>query len=215
MTKAQTQEIEQAVRKVLGEVLSDASDELGSPDNDRGMGASAFAGEPDDPDAGQGDSDAIPEAVLSAVKTLCDELSPEQAESVAELFEAIASQDEEPDEEPDEDEEPDVGPKAAAGAYASAYGEVELESEAAARAEGRRLAASGKLALIIRLLKKSKPLLRAATKAARRGVKAFKRWANGLSNFNPLKWAIKVLPNAALMQLIDWLDSQASVRARS
>ena len=44
MTKAQTRELEQAVRKVLGEVLSEASDGPGSPGATRGMGARAFGG---------------------------------------------------------------------------------------------------------------------------------------------------------------------------
>jgi hypothetical protein len=87
------------------------------------------------------------------------------------------------------------------------YPEVELSSETAARAEGERVAL-GKLSALKALLKKSQPLFKAAVKAAKRGKAAFDNWVNSLSNFNPVKWAIKGSPSYIVSELIAWLAQQ-------
>jgi hypothetical protein len=202
MTKEQTAEIERAVRKVLGDVLSDASDELSSsvPENSGGAGGE-IKRSLSAPGDSEDDSEAIPPAVMEAVKQLCRDLSSEQARTLAAMFEAIGSQTEE--EEPEEEEEED-GQEAMAAADA----EMELGSEADAKAEGAKIARGG-IGPIIKLLKKYGPkIFRAAVKAAKQGRAAFVRWVNSLSNFNPLKWAIKGLPSTVLMELISWLASQ-------
>ncbi|MFF0106078.1 hypothetical protein [Streptomyces hirsutus] len=96
---------------------------------------------------------------------------------------------------------------AASSATVEVYPEVELSSEASARAEGERVA-QGKLSALKELLKKSKPLFKAAVKAAKKGKAAFDRWVNSLSNFNPVKWAIKASPNYIITELIAWLAQQ-------
>ncbi|MEU0165295.1 hypothetical protein ABZ214_07560 [Streptomyces iakyrus] len=88
------------------------------------------------------------------------------------------------------------------------YPEVELSSQAAAQAEGERVA-QGKLDALKVLLSKSKPLLKAAVKAAKKGSAAFHRWVNSLSNFNPVKWAIKASPTYVITELINWLAHKA------
>ncbi|WP_055531700.1 hypothetical protein [Streptomyces graminilatus] len=87
------------------------------------------------------------------------------------------------------------------------YPEVELSSEAEAKAEGQRVAL-GRLGALQRLLEKSKPLFKAAVKAAKRGAVAFNNWVNSLSNFNPVKWAIKGSPGFVVQELIEWLANQ-------
>ncbi|MEV7863755.1 hypothetical protein AB0O86_34450 [Streptomyces hirsutus] len=96
---------------------------------------------------------------------------------------------------------------AASSATVEVYPEVELSSEAAARAEGE-LVAQGKLSALKTLLKKSKPLFKAAVNAAKKGKAAFDRWVNSLSNLNPVKWAIKASPNYIITELIVWLAQQ-------
>ncbi|MGR8010448.1 hypothetical protein [Streptomyces hypolithicus] len=49
---------------------------------------------------------------------------------------------------------------------------------------------------------------RQAIKAAKRGRAAFKRWVSSLSNFNPLKWAIKAAPAYVLDEVISYLASR-------
>jgi hypothetical protein len=88
------------------------------------------------------------------------------------------------------------------------YPEVELSSQAEAQAEGERVA-RGKLDALKALLSKSKPLFKAAVKAAKRGSAAFHRWVNSLSNLNPVKWAIKASPSYIITELINWLAHQA------
>ncbi|KOG06970.1 hypothetical protein [Streptomyces viridochromogenes] len=90
---------------------------------------------------------------------------------------------------------------------AESFPQVELSSESAARAEGER-AARGKLGALKELLKKSPALFKAAVKAAKRGAAAFERWVNSLSNFNPVKWAIKAAPGVVISELIAWLADQ-------
>ncbi|RXS84224.1 hypothetical protein EST92_11745 [Streptomyces sp. TM32] len=65
--------------------------------------------------------------------------------------------------------------------------------------------AGGKLGSLINLLKKSPGLLKAAVKAAKGGARAFEQWTNSLSNWNPVKWAIKSAPDYIIYQLIDYL----------
>jgi hypothetical protein len=206
MNKDQTVEIEKAVRRVLGDVLSEASDDLNqNPPNNNGGAGGGFSrslSASADP-GGDDDSAEIPQAVMSAVTKLCEELSPEQATALASLFEAIGSQGEEDEpEEEDDDQE----------SLTATGGEMELSSEMDAKAEGQRIAAGG-IRIIIRLLKKNGPkIYRAAVKAAKQGRAAFNRWVNGLSGLNPLKWAIKGLPSIVATELISWLASQFSVK---
>ncbi len=44
-----------------------------------------------------------------------------------------------------------------------------------------------------------------AIAAAKKGRNSFKSWVNGLSNFNPLKWAIKAAPAYILDEVISYL----------
>jgi hypothetical protein len=56
----------------------------------------------------------------------------------------------------------------------------------------------------MRLLAKS-GLRRGAVKAAKKGFKAFKGWVDDLSSFNPVKWAIKALPDLLFHELVEQL----------
>ncbi|MEW2129112.1 hypothetical protein [Streptomyces sp. NPDC005435] len=87
------------------------------------------------------------------------------------------------------------------------YPDVELGSEAEARAEGERVAL-GKLSALKTLLKKSPALFKSAVKSAKKGSAAFSKWVNGLSNFNPVKWAIKGSPDYVITELVNWLAHQ-------
>jgi hypothetical protein len=91
---------------------------------------------------------------------------------------------------------------------AEVFPQVELSTESAARAEGERAARGGKLSALKELLKKSPALFKAAVKAAKKGAAAFERWVNSLSNFNPVKWAIKATPGVIISELIAWLAQQ-------
>jgi len=208
MARDHTTDIEQAVREVLSEVFSGISDETSSSASGRGTGVKARASRPGSPQPPEQDTDTpdVPPEVLSAVEDLCSELSAEQASALASLFEAIADQSEEEPEEPEEGDE---------GIGTRAFSALELSSEEDARTEGERIAAKGgRLDLILKLLKKSKPLLQAAVRAAKRGRSAFMKWTNSLSNFNPLKWAIKAAPPVIINELIDRLtDLTVSSRA--
>ncbi|MFF4604017.1 hypothetical protein ACFY12_14980 [Streptomyces sp. NPDC001339] len=66
-------------------------------------------------------------------------------------------------------------------------------------------AAGGKLGSLIALLKKSPGLMKAAVNAAKKGARSFEGWVNSLSNWNPVKWAIKATPEYIMFQLIDYL----------
>src|SRR5207245_2114940 len=186
-----TNEIEQAVRNVLSEVLSDVSDGVNSSDPASGSSSSSsglktrssLSGSPKPP-GGDNDKPDIPPEVLDALEDVCSDMSAEQGKALASLFEAIADQAEEGHDEPEEEDE-GFGAKSAS-ASASA---LELGSEEDARSEGERIASKGPrgaLSVIIRLLKKSGPLLRAAVRAAKKGHRAFMKWVNDLSNFNPV-----------------------------
>jgi hypothetical protein len=87
------------------------------------------------------------------------------------------------------------------------YPEIEYSSQAEAQAEGERVAL-GKLSALKALLKRSPALFKSAVKAAKKGYTAFMKWVNGLSNFNPVKWAIKASPEYIIVQLIEWLVNQ-------
>ncbi|MEV8451254.1 hypothetical protein AB0467_01305 [Streptomyces sp. NPDC052095] len=93
------------------------------------------------------------------------------------------------------------------GAVVEYYPDIELGTESEARAEGGRVAA-GKLGALKALLKKSPALFKAAVKAAKKGHTAFSAWVNSLSNFNPVKWAIKASPDYIVTELIAWLIHQ-------
>lgn len=71
--------------------------------------------------------------------------------------------------------------------------------------EGQQ-AFGGKFSAIIELLKKSPGLFKAAVNAAKKGANAFSDWVDGLSNWNPVKWAIQALPGEALTELVRYLS---------
>ncbi|GGT11140.1 hypothetical protein P6B95_17475 [Streptomyces atratus] len=48
---------------------------------------------------------------------------------------------------------------------------------------------------------------KSAIKAAKKGRKAFKKWVDSLSNFNPLKWVIKAAPAYVIDEVISYLIS--------
>jgi hypothetical protein len=207
MARDHTTDIEQAVRDVLSEVLSGISEERGTSESGRGMGVKARASQPGRAQPPEQDTDTpdVSPEVLSAVEELCSQLSAEQAGALASLFEAIADQSEEEPEEPEEGDE---------GIEAKAFSALELSSEEDARAEGQRISAKGsRIDAILKLLKKSKPLLLAAVRAAKRGRNAFMKWTNSLSNFNPVKWAIKAAPPVVISELIDRLTDLTLSRA--
>ncbi|MEE6264321.1 hypothetical protein V2E29_01520 [Streptomyces diastatochromogenes] len=77
------------------------------------------------------------------------------------------------------------------------------EAERGDQHRGER--AAGKFGNIINLLKKSPDLMKAAVKAAKKGARAFENWVSSLSNWNPVKWAIKAAPEYLILQLIDYL----------
>jgi metacaspase-1 len=214
--------IEKTVRKVLAKVLNEVSDELtstpgepttngkasraltsraargatGQPPTSPPPGGSADedeAGTPDD-SADEDEAQAIPPAVFTAVKKVCRDLSPEQAKALASMFEAMSGQAEEEAEGEADDEE----------TAAEDDGDIELGSIKEARTRGESLARARGAGAVIRLLKKS-GLLKAAARAAKKGVKAFKGWVDDLSSFNPAKWAIKALPDIVFHGLIEQL----------
>jgi hypothetical protein len=216
--------IENTVRKVLAKVLNEVADELtstsgeaatnekpsraltsraapgagGRPPTSPPPGGGAEedeAGAPDD-SAGEDEAEAIPPAVLTAVKEVCRDLSPEQAKALASMFEAMSGQaEEEPEAQGEADDEEAAGEDGAG---------VELGSVKEARAQGESLARARGVGAVIKLIVKS-GLHKQAWRAAKKGVKAFKGWVDGLSNFNPVKWAIKALPSTALHALVEQL----------
>jgi hypothetical protein len=208
MARDHTTDIEQAVRDVLSEVFSGISAETSSSESGRGMGLKTRASRSASPTPPEQDTDSpdIPPDVLSAVEDLCSDLSADQAGALATLFEAIAAQSEEESDESDESEEMEEGDE---GIEAKAYSAMELGSAEEARAQGKKIAAkgaAGAIGKIIQMLMKNRSLLNAAVRAAKQGVRAFTKWVNSLSSFNPVKWAIKALPSTAISLLIDQLD---------
>jgi hypothetical protein len=193
-------DVEQAVRTVLGDVLNDMSDELsspgGGPTNGGASGASArrLARGAANPPASETPSNGnaeVPAAVSDAVQEVIREMSPEQAQALASLFEALG------------DQEVEEGPET----EAAADGGLELRSTQEAKRRGQSVANVG-VRGVIQLLKRSGPLFKAAVRAAVSGSRAFNRWVDSLSNFNPVKWAIQALPAAGVSRLIEYLASQ-------
>jgi hypothetical protein len=202
MTAARESDIEDAVRKVLGEVLNEVSEELSAPEEPptggrpsrppagrmsaRGAGGSRPT--PPTPTPPNGGAE-VPPAVADAMETVMREVTPDQAQALVTLFEAISDQDE-------EEEEPE---SAGAG-----FGAQELGSMSQAKAQGNAIAAAG-VGRILALIVKNRRMLLAAGKAALRGPKALRAWANSLSNFSPIKWAIRVMNAATLADLVHQL----------
>ena len=100
MGREQTSTIEQEVRRVLGDVLSEVADELGAeiPEEPSGSGktngaARSFSSAGRAPGRGSNGSggETVPPDVLDAVKSLYRDLQADQASTLAEMFEAIAS----------------------------------------------------------------------------------------------------------------------------
>ena len=207
--------IEEEVRRVLGTVLNEVSDELREPDSGGSNGAShAFSSASETPDDEQDDEGevSITPKIRAAVETLLQELSDEQATALASFFEAIANQDEgdEGGDESGEDDDSEAEPQSSLRSASS----FELTSMSQAKSQGHVVAQGGATA-IIKLLRKAGPVVyRAAARAARKGRSAFVRWANSLSSLNPLKWAIKSLPSTVMWELIDYLASHMPVAKR-
>ncbi|HEU4408501.1 MAG TPA: hypothetical protein VFS43_24780 [Polyangiaceae bacterium] len=178
MTAAHDTKIEQAVRKVLGNLLTEVSDELGSPSGNDTLE----------------DGQALPPEVSGALQAVLRDLSPKQAQALASLFQAMGERAEEGEEEQEEEAGEDDA-------------DLELATVEEARAQGERLARARGFGAIIKLLRKSPKLFTAAVRAAKGGYGAFNRWVNGLSNFNPAKWALKGLSRPSIVSLIAELAS--------
>lgn len=208
MTGTEDPEIEQTVRQVLGEVLNEVSDELSSPGEpptdgrtSRASARGAGRGNPTRPSPGVPDGgEALPPEVSDAMEAVIRDLTPKQAQTLASLFDAIGDQEE--GEEEEEEERPGMIAGAGAGA------ELELGSMREARTQGEAIARRG-WKPVADLLKKSYRLYKASVRAAKGGRGSFNRWVNGLSNWNPVKWAIKALPSAAYIALQEWLAQQS------
>ncbi len=52
---------------------------------------------------------------------------------------------------------------------------------------------------------KKSGLAKKAWEAAKKGVTGFNDWVNSLSNWNPVKWAIKAVPGYAIPELISYI----------
>ncbi|MEU3533462.1 MULTISPECIES: hypothetical protein [Streptomyces] len=87
---------------------------------------------------------------------------------------------------------------------AQEFAELTAEGEA----QSGLVAVKGKAGAVIALLKKSPGLFKAAVKAAKKGARAFESWVNSLSNWNPVKWAIKSAPDAIIWEVIKYLANQ-------
>ncbi|MFD3516167.1 hypothetical protein [Streptomyces sp. NPDC058657] len=98
---------------------------------------------------------------------------------------------------------------------AGAVGAIKLQAQtqtgsaAAAGQDARSVQVKGMSSLARQLVKKivDSKYGKAAIKAAKKGRTAFKNWVNSLSNFNPLKWAIKAAPAYVLDEVITYLVS--------
>ncbi|MFF9410804.1 hypothetical protein ACF1B0_35600 [Streptomyces anandii] len=74
-------------------------------------------------------------------------------------------------------------------------------------------AKGGRLGTLINAIKKLGPgawkatvkAAKAAYKKGKGAVSAFRKWVNGLSWWNPLKWLLKSTPDYVLWQLIDYI----------
>jgi hypothetical protein len=108
-----TTNVEQVVRTVLNDVLTQVSDALASETGELPTGATngaalAYRGAPADTEQpptdeitdegeGEGEDQAIPPAVLAAVAEVSRELSPEQANALAAMFTALSGEQEDGD----------------------------------------------------------------------------------------------------------------------
>jgi hypothetical protein len=190
-------EIAPVVRKVIADLLSDVSDDLDSPDGElqtdgqplrrfSGATAGASTGTPDD------DED-VPSEVLEAVRAAMQDLSPDQADALASLFEAMG-------EAAGGDEQ-----DAPLGGFSNA--EMRSLERASARGVGGTV-----LKWLIRWFRTSgKKYLRPAIQAARKGVRAFMKWKNGLPW--PVRVAIGGLGPELVIELVKWLASGAGLAA--
>ncbi|MEV5510219.1 hypothetical protein [Streptomyces orinoci] len=59
---------------------------------------------------------------------------------------------------------------------------------------------------IISLLKRSPGMYKSAVKAAKKGGSSFRHWVNSLSDWNPVKWAIKGAPEYIFWELVRYLS---------
>jgi hypothetical protein len=168
--------IESVVRKVLSDVLNEVSEEVESPEGEPpptgGKPSKAFArpgvgGGPDGtPDDGE---EAISPEVSEAVQAVLAELSPEQTQVIASLFEAMG--------------EATNGERQGVSAVSGLSAAELLSLEQAT--------ARGPVGVIIKMVVKflrgpGKKYWRPAVAAARKGVNGFKQWAKGLP------WAIRM-----------------------
>ncbi|MGW7414605.1 hypothetical protein [Streptomyces sp. NPDC054863] len=102
-----------------------------------------------------------------------------------------------------------------AGAVGAIKLQAQTQSAAAAAAgaavgqDARGVQAKGISKLAKKLIQKivNSKYGKAAIKAAKKGRAAFKRWVNSLSNWNPLKWAIKAAPAYVIDEIITYLVS--------
>lgn len=98
---------------------------------------------------------------------------------------------------------------------AGAVGTIKLQAQtqtgsaAVAGQDARSIQVKGMSSLAKKLVQKiiKSKYGKAAIKAAKKGRAAFKRWVNSLSNWNPLKWAIKAAPAYVLDEIISYLIS--------
>jgi hypothetical protein len=92
------------------------------------------------------------------------------------------------------------------------YADLEVESVGEARTEGKRMIFPplpiGPNHPVVKAIRAVRKFYIAAVKAAKAGPRAFNRWVDGLSDFNPIKWAIKGLSNHMRAELIAWLARQ-------
>jgi hypothetical protein len=190
-------DIEAVVRKVVSEVLSEVSDEVGTPEDEPAPGGgrpqSFASGRPGRPGGKPDGGEPVPEEVTEAIETLMQDLSPEQAQALASLFEAMGQGSDEGQEEP-----PDAG----TGVRMSAQ---------AARAEGARIAGFG-AAYIVRMLLRM-GLGPAARAAARRGKRAFRQWAKRVSG--PVGWALRTAGEALITEIVGLLVGARGARRQA
>jgi hypothetical protein len=195
-------EIEPVIRKVLSDLLTEASEELGSPNGEpptegrpsrmlSGAGAGGPVGTPND-------NEALPPEVSEAVQAVMQELSPEQAEALASLFEAMGQAPEEAMGEALEEEDQEAG--------SVGFSSAELQSLERATAQGVGTVLKW---LIKWFMTSGRRYLRPAVQAAKRGIRAFMKWKKNLPW--PVRVAISGLGPVLVEQLVKWLASQAGV----
>jgi hypothetical protein len=193
-------EIEPVVRKVLSDLLTEASEDLGSPNAEpptegrpsrmlSGAGAGGPVGTPDD-------NEALPLEVSEAVQAVMQELSPEQAEALASLFEAMGQAPEEAMGTASEEGDQEAG--------AVGFSSADQQSLERATAKGPRSVLTW---LIKWFMTSGRRYLRPAIQAAKRGIRAFMKWKNRLPW--PVRIAISGLGPFLVEELVKWLARQA------